>query len=35
MMTKNITTDYPPTLLILGKNDRLVDLLQVEQFDAF
>ena len=35
MMTKNITADYPPSLLIHAKNDRLVDLPQVEQFYAF
>jgi acetyl esterase/lipase len=35
MLTKNITANYPPTLLIHAKNDRLVDLPQVEQFEAF
>jgi len=35
MLTKNITADYPPTLLIHAKNDRLVPLPQVEQFETF
>jgi len=35
MLTKNITANYPPTLLIHARNDRLVALHQVDQFNAF
>jgi len=35
MLTKNITADYPPTLIVQAKNDRLVPLPQVEQFDNY
>lgn len=35
MLTKHINSDYPPTLLIHARNDRLASLSQVEQFNIF
>ena len=34
-LTNNIKSDYPPTLIIHAKNDRLVDLKQVNAFYEF
>lgn len=34
-LTNNIKTDFPPTLIIHAKNDRLVDLQQVKDFYQF
>ncbi len=35
MLTNHINSDYPPTLLIHARNDRLASLSQVEQFNIF
>jgi len=35
MLTEQITSDYPPTLLIHARNDYLVPLQQVKIFHAF
>jgi len=35
MLTKHINSDYPPTLLLHARNDLLVSLSQVEQFNTF
>jgi acetyl esterase/lipase len=34
-LTNNVKSDYPPTLIILAKNDHLVDLGQVTAFYDF
>jgi dipeptidyl aminopeptidase/acylaminoacyl peptidase len=35
MLTKQITSSYPPTLLLHAKNDHLVPLAAVEPFHEF